>query len=657
MTKQANHFFAFGPFCLDPSERVLLRGGQPLSLTPKAFETLLALVEQPGHIMEKEVLMKRVWPDAIVEEVNLAKNISTLRQVLNEGGEASEYIETVPKRGYRFVANVKLVEAGELTWLVRERISARIVSEEETDEPDDLIQTVNATTLLPETLALSATTKTGPGRWRWPLWVAASVLLLGLTAAGYYFKSASGRTAGAPVKSLAVLPFKFLGTDRQNEYLGLGLTDALITKLGALRQVAVRPTSAITKYQNEERDVLAIGRALDVEGVLDGRVQKLGEKLQVSVQLLKVGDGELLWSQEFIGQPNDLLTLQNSIAAQLARFLSAGLTGAEQQHLAKRYTDNPASYQAYVKGRLLCQQRTTESFQHGIAYLNQALEQDARNALAWYALSNCYQLMGEGAGHSMAEMYQKATVAALKAVELDDQLAEAEGQLGFLELVQWYVASAERRLKRAIELNPNLAEVHARYGILLLAQGRFEEALAEARRCQELDPLALYTRVHVTRGLYMARHYAEAIAQCREYIRLDPSFATAHLYLGLSYYQQGKFAEALAALQQAVEVSDGRGEIKAALAQTHLKLGQRDKALKMLTELKEQAARTMQENYYVATIYAALGDKNQAFAWLEQAWQQRHPVFATRFKIDPNLDPLRSDPRYADLLRRTGWSQ
>src|SRR5205085_394049 len=209
--------------------------------------------------------------------------------------------ETVPRRGYRFVASVNVVEAGEVTLLVRERIRARIVSEEEDDDPAPSIQAVDARALLPETSALAAAAQAGASRRRWLRWCAATVLMVGLTAVGYYFKSASGRAAGTQVKSLAVLPFRFLRADKQNEYLGLGITDALITKLGALRQVAVRPTSAIIKYQNEERNVLAIGRALEVEVVLDGRVQKLGEKLQVLAQLLKVSDGELLWSQEFIG--------------------------------------------------------------------------------------------------------------------------------------------------------------------------------------------------------------------------------------------------------------------------------------------------------------------------------------------------------------------
>jgi DNA-binding winged helix-turn-helix (wHTH) protein/Tfp pilus assembly protein PilF len=320
-------------------------------------------------------------------------------------------------------------------------------------------------------------------------------------------------------------------------------------------------------------------------------------------------------------------------------------------------TSNPELYQAYVKGRALCEKRTAEGFQQGIASLNQTMEKDPRNALALTALSNCYQFMAEGAGNSMAEMFERATRAALKAVELDENLAEAQAQLGFLEMGQWHVASAERRLRLAVELNPNLAETHARYSIVLLAQGRFEEALAEARRGQELDPSSAQTRMHQARGLYMSRRYEEAIAQCREYVRLDPEFATAHLYLGLSHFHNGEPAKALLPLRQAVKASHGRGETKAALAQTHARLGQKDEALQLLDELKAQASRNMQENYYVASVYAAMGDQEQAFAWLEKAWQQRHPAFATRFKIDPNLDPLRSDPRYADLLRRTGLSQ
>lgn len=505
MAMERQHVYQFGSFQLDPAQKILLHAGQRVPLNPKTFLILLALVEAEGRVVSKDNLVAKVWPNVIVEESNLTKNISLLRKLLGNGDESAEFIETIPKIGYRFIPSFKPVEDTQGDGPVQ---AGFVTAEERNGVGDEVVSLLNSDD--PSRSKL-------PRQLKWKLLLSATLLLIIVAAGGWL-------------------------------------------------------------WQRREQSVAALAKG----------------------------------------------------------------------------TGNSESHQAYLKGLMLCQKRTTDGFQGGIEYLDQAVEKDPRNARAWTAKSKCYQLMSEGAGYSMAEMHQQATVMALKAIEIDDTLAEAHAQLGFLEFVQWYVASAERRLKRAIELNPNLVEAHARFGIVLLAQGRFDEALSEVRRCQELDPLAMDTRIHVTRSLYMARRYDEAIAQCRDYARLDPNFATAHLYMGLSYYHQGKFAEALLPLQQAVKTSDGRGETKAALAQTQAKLGHTAEAQVILNELKEQARRNMQESYYVASIYAAMDEKEQAFAWLEKAWQQRHPAFATRFKIDPNLDPLRPDPRYVDLLRRTG---
>lgn len=504
------HFYEFSHFLLDPAQHILLRKGVRVHLHPKTFLILQTLVEANGEVVSKDALMTKVWPDVIVEEGSLTKNISLLRKALGNGGESAEFIETISKIGYRFIAPFNLVED------LRETVArARGITAEDSHGVE-----IEAIPLpLPRPDDPSRSDRPRPSKWELLLF---ATLLLVVIAVGCWF---------------------------------LWLRRAPI--------VAVPTKSARTSE----------------------------------------------------------------------------------------------AHQAYVKGRTLCEKRTAEGFQQGIASLNQAVEKDPRNALALTALSYCHQLMGEENGNSMAEMFERATQAALKALEMDESLAEAQAQLGFLEMTQWHMASAEGRLKRAVELAPNLAETHARFSIVLLAQGRFAEALAEVRRCQELDPSSMQTRMHLARGLYMSRRYDEAIAQCRDYVQLDPEFTTAHLYQGLSHYHKGEYAEALLPLRQAVKTSHGRGETKAGLAQTHVQLGQKDEALQLLDELKAQASRNMQENYYVASVYVAMGDKEQAFVWLEKAWQQRHPAFATRFKIDPNLDSLRSDSRYANLLRRTGLSR
>jgi len=501
-------FYEFSTLVLDPNQHVLLREGRRVPLHPKTFLLLQALVEAEGQVVGKDDLLARVWPDVVVEENNLTKNISLLRKALGNGSESADFIETVPKIGYRLIAPVRLVEDPK-TAAPPVSISREGVGGASDAVPDAASNPVHPSR--PKT----------PGRFLQKYPLLAALLLVIVAAGGWFLRPQHKFTASSPIIS----------------------------------------------------------------------------------------------------------------------------------------SRNPESHQAYLIGRKLCGMRTTEGFQQGVEHLNQAVQRDSRNALAWTSLSRCYQYMSEGTGYSMADMLQQATKMALKAAEINEHLAEAQSQLGFLELTQWYVASAERRLKRAIELDPNLAEAHARYSIVLLAQGRFDEALAEARRSEELDPSSEQTRIHVSRGLYMSRRYDEAIARCGEFVRLDPKFSTGHLYLGLSQYHKGEFAEALGPLQQAVKVSDGRAEIKAALAQTYVRLERRQEAVKLLNELIEQADRNMQESYYVATVYIAMNEKEQAFAWLEKAWQQRHPIFATRFKIDPNLDPLRSDPRYADLLRRTGLSQ
>jgi DNA-binding winged helix-turn-helix (wHTH) protein/tetratricopeptide (TPR) repeat protein len=501
-------FYEFSTFVLDPNQHVLLRDGQRVPLHPKTFLLLQTLVEANGQVVSKDELLARVWPGVVVEENNLTKNISLLRKALGNGSESAEFIETIPKIGYRFIAPVRRVEAPKTAALPFS------ISRERIEGADDVVPDAGSNPVHPSR-------PIAPGRSQQKYQMLAALLLVIVAAGGWFLRPQHKLTASSPIIS----------------------------------------------------------------------------------------------------------------------------------------SRNPESHQAYLKGRKLCEKRTTEGFQQGIEYLNQAVEGDSRNALAWTSLSRCYQYMSEGAGYSMADMLQQATKMALKATEINENLAEAQSQLGFLEMTQWYMASAERRLKRAVELDPNHAEARARYSIVLLAQGRFDEALAEIRRCEELDASSPQTRIHVSRGLYMSRRYDEAIARCSEFVRLDPEFATAHLYLGLSHYHKGEFAEALPPLQRAVNTSNGRGETKAALAQTYVRLDRREEAVKLLNELIEQADRNMQESYYVATVYIAMNEKEQAFAWLEKAWQQRHPIFATRFKIDPNLDPLRSDPRYADLLRRTGVSQ
>jgi DNA-binding winged helix-turn-helix (wHTH) protein/TolB-like protein/lipoprotein NlpI len=647
MAKQEQRFYEFGPFRLDLAERILLRDGEHVALTPKAYETLLALVENSGRILDKEELLSRVWPDTFIEEATLAKNVSTLRKALGEWDGGREYIETVPKRGYRFAAGVKKSEGEVPALLVRERTRLRVVTEEEDDAGDAQV----AVSPAPEPKAISDGGRRMRRRLLWPGLVAAGVALAALAAAAYYRRAAprgDGQAAGR-VQSLAVLPFKFTGADKEDEFLGLGLTDALITKLGYLRQVAVRPTSAVLKYEAEGQDLAAVGRALRVEAVLDGRVQKFGDRLSVRVQLVSARDGAMLWSGEFARQSADLLPLQDALAEQVVRALAVRLTGDERQQLAKRCTENSEACYAYLKGRYLWVRHAAD--EQIIPHYLRAVEKDPNYALAYAGLSESYQTLSAHSGSS--DYKRKAREAAVKAMELDETLAESHLTLGYILMFDdWDWAGAEREFRRAVELNPNSSLMHEGYGALLKLTGRFDEAIAALKRAQELDPLSPQTTRRLAQALVFARQPDLAIEECRKALEMDPEHPGLLTHLAWAYEQKGMCEEALA-LTKRVKQSSTYPEAISMLGYQYARCGSTDLARRELKELRKMAERGTVPAYFYAPILAGLGEQEEAFACLEKSVAERSELAAC-IKADVRLESLRSDPRFADLVRRVG---
>jgi DNA-binding winged helix-turn-helix (wHTH) protein/TolB-like protein/Tfp pilus assembly protein PilF len=604
--------YAFGPFLLDTRERRLLRDGETVPLTLKAFDLLQVLVENRGHLLQKEELLRRVWPDAVVEENNLTVTISALRKALDEGPADRQYIETVPRRGYRFVADV----------------GPPAESPAAAGPP----RVPRARALAPGAIVLA--------------------VMVAVTLAWVWRRSPRG-AAGVPVRSMAVLPFRSLTND--GEYLGLGMADALITRLGATKQLRVASTGAVQKYVRPGLDPLVAGRELQVDSVVEGNVQTSGDRLRTTVRLLRVADGSTVWAGTFDERLTDIFSVQDSISQRVAHALALELTEAQKSLLTRHDTTDSEAYQLYLRGRFFWNKRTRDGFERGVAYFRQAVDRDPAYGRAYSGLADSH--IGTAFYHYAAPRVAMplARAAALKAVEVDDSLAEAQASLAHVKTnYEWDWAGAERLSRKAIALDPGYATAHQWFGIhYLTPMGRLEEALAETRLARQLDPLSPVFNAFVGATLFYARRFDEAIEECRKTIELHPDFGVARWYLGRAYLQKGRFPEGLAELQKAVTLSGGSPLMKGTLGVGHARAGDRAAAERTLRELEELRGRSYASALDIADIHAALGDRERAFRWLDEAAAERsfHLVY---LKVWPELDPLRQDPRFPALVRRLG---
>jgi DNA-binding winged helix-turn-helix (wHTH) protein/TolB-like protein/Flp pilus assembly protein TadD len=605
--------YAFGPFLLDIRERRLLRDAEVVPLTLKAFDLLQILVENQGHLLQKEELLRRVWPDAIVEENNLTVTISALRKALDEGPTDRQYIETVPRRGYRFVAE----------------FHASAESTEAARSPQERRARVFAL----RAMVLAALAAAAALAWVW--------------------KRSTPAATAVPVRSMAVLPFRSLTND--GEYLGLGMADALITRLGRTKLLLVRSTGAVQKYTVPGLDPVAAGRDLQVDSVLEGSVQTAGDRLRTTVRLLRVSDGSTLWAGTFDERLTDIFSLQDSISERVAGALALQLTEAQRRELTRRDTSDSEAYQLYLRGRFFWNKRSRDGFERGAAYFRQAVEKDPAYALAYSGLADSYIGMTYYHYASPQAAMPLAGAAALKALEIDGSLAEAHASLAHVKTnYEWDWAEAGRLFRKAIALEPEYATAHQWYGIhYLVPMGRLEEAIAETRRAQQLDPLSPVFNAFVGATLYFARRHDEAIEECRKTVDLHPDFGVAHWYLGRAYLQKGRLQEALAELQKAVTLSGGSPLMKGTLGVGYALAGDRAAAEGTLAELEKLRAESYASALDFADIHVALGDRERAFRWLDQAAAERafHLIY---LKVWPELDPLRPDPRFKALILRLG---
>jgi DNA-binding winged helix-turn-helix (wHTH) protein/TolB-like protein/Tfp pilus assembly protein PilF len=647
----ARRFYQFGPFRIDAEKRMLLREGEALPLKPKAFDTLLVLVQHHGEVLEKDVLMDMLWPDSDVEESNLPQHISTLRKTLGEGPNERRYIVTVPGRGYRFAAEVEEFDESQDLIVGRYTKSTLLVHDREASS-DEAGRSLPAPDIISNRGRLIITS----------LIVLAVCALLVLSLWRLFSnKSADqnrleGQYIQKVYKSLAVLPFKYMGAEG-DEYLGLGIADSLITRLSNLLEIKVRPTSAVLKYVDGSKEAVEAGRELGVEAVLEGSIRRSGESVRVTVQLVRVEDGSPLWAEKFDDRFTDIFKIEDSISGRVAERLVMKLTGERRELLAKHYTENIEAYQLYLKGRYFTHQRRLESIQKGIGYFQKAITLDQNYALAHAGLAQAYLLLPITSDVPSKEIVPVAKQAVMKALEIDDTLADAHVVLaGIKYWIEWDWRGSEKDCRRAIEINPNHPGAHFRYAHLLSSVGQHPEAIAEARRALEIEPVSPMTNLFLGQFLYQARQYDQAVEPLQIALELAPNDWLARLNLGKIYVQQKKYAEAIEEFQIARKFSGANTETIAVMGHAFAVSGKKAEAQKVLDELKRLSMQRYVPPYNIAIVYSGLGEKDQALAWLEKAYEDRD-VRMVFLRVEPKWDALRADERFMNLIGRMGLAQ
>jgi len=504
------------------------------------------------------------------------------------------------------------------------------------------------TTVLPAPSASTTQELSKSRRLRIVLLLALAIIV-GIAIAGYFYFS---RKTTAAIQSIAVMPFVNDSGNPDLEYLSDGMTDTLISSLTQLPNLSVKARSSVFRYKGKSTDLKTLGKELNVQAILNGHVVQRGDQLTLSLELVDVATENAIWSQQYNRKQSDLVSLQSEIARDVSGKLKTKLSGTEESKIGKTYTADTEAYQLYLKGRFYWNRRTGESLKQAVGFFNQAIEKDPNYALAYAGLAESYELFALYSVALPQESMPKAKAAALRAIELDDSLAEAHSALGiYLSNYSWNQPAAEREFRRAIELNPNYPTAHQQLAnYCLMAMGRFDESIAEGRRAEELDPLSPIISTDVGANLTRARRLDEAIAQFDHTLTLDPNCFAARYALGTAYHAKGKYGEAIAEFRKALALNDDPW-VKALLARSLAKSGQRDEAVKLLGELQSESANRYVASSGMAVVLGALGEKDKAFVWLEKEVTDRTPR-PPLFSVNPVFDDLRDDPRFADLVRR-----
>jgi DNA-binding winged helix-turn-helix (wHTH) protein/tetratricopeptide (TPR) repeat protein len=580
--------YEFSGFRLEEAQQRLLFNGEPVALKPKILDLLRYLIQSRGQLIAKDDLMREVWPDTIVEENNITVSMSILRKTLGEDRQKPRFIQTVPRRGYRFVAEVIELSPDPIT--VGDPHKITVVSE--TDE--------------------------------------------------------------APIDSLAVLPMDIGEKDPNVEYLSDGITESIIDLLSRIPNLRVLARSTVFRFKDKQIDPQEVGRLLNVRAVMMIRVIKLGGKLIIRSELVKVADGSQLWGEQYNRSPSDILAIQEEIARAITESLKFKLTSSDSISLARHPTENIEAYNLYMRGRYFWNKYSKEWVMKAIEVFQEAIQIDSYYALAYCGLADAYFRLSN-VHFPPREVMPKAKEAALRAVEIDDNLAEAHSSLGLVKVYydhDWIGAEAEFR--KALKLDPNLVSAHQRYGSYLTFMGRFEESIRHYETALELDPFSLQINMNLATTYYLRGEYDRAINHLNKTSELEPNYMPTHFVLGSAYVQQGRLQEAIEQFQFIYKMDEEAYIALGFMGYAHALNGQRAEAETLLNILQDIAERKYISPYSLLLIHLAIGPLERVFQLLEQLYEERND-WLVWLKVSPELKNLRSDPRFQDLLRRIGF--
>ena len=650
--------FLLGDYWLEPDKQRLSHDGESIKLPKRPFQVLLHLIEHRERFVSRPELLDRFWDGKDVYDDALRKCIGTIRNALADHSDQPTFVETRWGVGYRYIGPIEEQLVRDETAIVeieKTRGMRIVVEEEEINDETERSKQAAANLQHSRVWSLPASRPYSKSMAIALPVLAVSIIAFAIIGYSYHRRLNPTETQPPPIRSIAVLPLRNLSPDPASEYFADGITENLINTLSRIEGLKVISRGSTFAFQGKEVQPREAREKLGVGALLEGSVLKSGEKVRVDVRLVSTEDGRVLWASNTYDRPvGDIFTIQEEIARNAAAGLRLELSGGDQKRLAKRYTDNVEAYQELLRGWYFWSQRTPTGLKKAIAAYQRATEKDPHCALAYAGLAGSYAMGVWYIPLEPKEAMSKAKAAAIRAVETDPNLSEAHLAMSHVLGYEWNWTGSEQEMERARELDPNFSSYGYAY-TLLLSANKPDEAVRWIKRSEELDPLSPLVSANVGQILYFARRYDEAIEQCRKTLELDPNYAMAHAYLSQAYIQKGMYRQAIDEIQKAINLSEQNPEVIAILGYANAAAGNRNEAERVLGELTESSKHRYVPSYSVAEIYGQLGLNDEAFAWLEKAYRERAPHFVD-LKVDPVLDPLRSDPRFAELLRHTGLS-
>ena len=631
-TQPAARLLRFGAFEADVQTGELRKQGKRVRLQDQPFQLLVMLLEAPGQLVTRDELRSKLWPQTTVDfDHGLNKAISKIREALGDSPEHPRFVETVARRGYRFLADVAVSCDGR----------AKTVPDDPAYEGSQAFSP-----------ALTTTHQKAKSGYLARLLFGLGLALVVASAISWVFYHEI--YSSPAIRSLAVLPLENLSKDSSQDYFADGMTDALITRLAQISTLRVISRTSVMTYKNVHRPLAEIARDLNVDAVVEGSVSRDGERIRVTAQLIDARDEKHIWAASYDEDIRDTLVLQSRVTRAIAEKIRATVNPQEQLTLAKSRTVDPDAYEAYLKGRYFWNKRTGEGLRTAIDYFRRAITIDSSYAEAYAGLADSYAVAGDWKYGVLPPLdaFPKATAAAAKALVLDASLGEAHASLAYaLDLYGWDWVAAETEYKQAIQLNPGYATAHQWYSWHLFMVGRDDDALNELRRAESLDPLSLIINADIADALCVAHRYDEAVEQSEKTLKMDANFAVGHYELGQALVQKHMYDRAIVELQRAIELSGHSGAFDSNLGYAYAVSGRKEEALKIVDELESRHPTNYSVQADIALIYVGLDDRDEAISRLNKAFDARFKASILR---RPAFDPLRSDPRFQDLLRRMG---